>query len=79
MLYLESPAGSGSRNGFSACIKGGVPVGCRWDDQSQAEAYAHTLAAFHKAFPEIPLHVVFHTTNFRSVVGSLSRHDMLTS
>jgi len=61
MLYLESPAGSGSRNGFSTCIKGGAPVGCRWDDQSQAEAYAHTLAAFHKAFPEFASHDLYLT------------------
>ncbi len=25
---------------------------CSWDDVSQAEAYAHSLAAFKKAFPE---------------------------
>lgn len=52
MLYLESPAGSGSEHGFSECIKGGKPVNCHWDDVSQAEAYSHSLAAFRKAFPE---------------------------
>jgi serine carboxypeptidase-like clade 1 len=56
MLYLESPAGSGiqalSAKGSSACIKDGAVVGCQWDDVSQAEAYAHTLTAFRKAFPE---------------------------
>eukprot|EP00041_Stephanoeca_diplocostata_P032674 m.1054590 g.1054590 ORF g.1054590 m.1054590 type:complete len:491 (+) comp24190_c0_seq8:136-1608(+) len=52
MLYLESPAGSGSSEGFSTCNKGGKATGCAWDDVSQAEAYAHTLAAFYKAFPE---------------------------
>ena len=52
MLYMESPAGSGSRSGSSECRKGGKAVACTWDDGSQAEAYAHTLAAFHKAFPE---------------------------
>ena len=52
MLYLESPAGSGQRHGYSECIKGGAAVSCKWDDVSQGEAYAHTLAAFHKAFPE---------------------------
>ena len=46
MLYLESPAGSGSRNGYSTCVKGGRAVDCEWTDQSQAEAYAHTLASF---------------------------------
>lgn len=51
MLYLESPAGSGSA-GFSQCIKGGKVVGCSWNDKTQAEAYAHTLQAFFKAFPE---------------------------
>lgn len=52
MLYLESPAGSGQSSGFSTCVKGGKPVGCSWNDRSQAEAYAHTLLAFFKAFPE---------------------------
>jgi len=57
MLYLESPAGStvgpGSPLGFSTCLKGGeVQKTCKWDDVSQAEAYAHTLIAFFKAFPE---------------------------
>ena len=52
MLYLESPAGSGNSAGFSTCVKAGKPVGCKWDDVSQAEAYAHTLAAFKAAFPE---------------------------
>ena len=46
MLYLESPAGSGSRNGYSTCVKGGRAVDCEWTDQSQAEACAHTLASF---------------------------------
>merc|ERR1719502_1472158 len=52
MLYMESPAGSGERYGYSQCIKGGKPVRCQWNDVSQAEAYAHTLLAFTKAFPE---------------------------
>lgn len=52
MLYLESPAGSGGDSGFSTCVKGGRPVACKWDDSSQAEAYAHTLAAFFRAFAE---------------------------
>ena len=52
MLYLESPAGSGQRSGFSTCIQGGKAVDCEWDDSSQGEAYAHTLQAFQKAFPE---------------------------
>eukprot|EP00038_Savillea_parva_P006509 m.164237 g.164237 ORF g.164237 m.164237 type:complete len:496 (-) comp12398_c0_seq1:137-1624(-) len=52
MLYLESPAGSGQDSGFSTCNKGGKAVNCAWNDTSQAEAYAHTLAAFFKAFPE---------------------------
>ena len=53
MLYLESPAGSGDPIGFSYCTKGGKPAAvCSWDDRSQAEAYAHTLQAFYKAFPE---------------------------
>ena len=56
MLYLESPAGSGTAflagKGSSECLKKGKKVRCQWNDVSQAEAYAHTLAAFHKAFPE---------------------------
>ena len=56
MLYLESPAGSGTAflagKGSSQCLKGGKMVGCQWDDVSQAEAYAHTLTAFGAAFPE---------------------------
>jgi hypothetical protein len=52
MLYLESPAGSGGSSGYSECIKNGKPVKCVWDDKSQALAYAHTLQAFFKAFPE---------------------------
>lgn len=52
MLYLESPAGSGGSSGFSTCEKAGKPVPCEWTDQSQAEAYAHTLAAFFEEFPE---------------------------
>ena len=52
MLYLESPAGSGQSAGYSTCEKGGQQVPCSWDDVSQAEAYAHALAAFYRAFPE---------------------------
>lgn len=59
MLYLESPAGSGidilpgfDGPGFSQCIKGGKKVLCHWNDKTQGEAYAHTLQAFFKAFPE---------------------------
>ena len=52
MLYLESPAGSGQSSGYSECVKGGKAVACEWDDVSQAEAYAHSLAAFKTAFPE---------------------------
>lgn len=69
MLYLESPAGSGSSPagcpiksaGYSQCIKGGKVVGCKWNDQSQAEAYAHTLQAFYKAFPEFAKHALYLT------------------
>lgn len=52
MLYLESPAGSGDRFGYSQCIKDGKAVKCSWTDTTQAEAYAHTLQAFFAAFPE---------------------------
>ena len=52
VLYLESPAGSGSGSGFSTCVKDSAPVACSWNDTSQAEAYAHTLATFFSEFPE---------------------------
>jgi len=52
MLYLESPAGSGGNDGYSECRKGGKAVTCNWNDKTQAEAYAHTLMAFFKKFPE---------------------------
>lgn len=57
MLYLESPAGSDDflvqgPNGYSQCIKNGRPTTCRFDDVSQAEAFAHTLTAFFAVFPE---------------------------
>lgn len=52
MLYLESPAGSGSESGFSVCMKDQKPVDCKWNDANQGEAYAHTLQAFFKGFPE---------------------------
>eukprot|EP00937_MAST-01D_sp_MAST-1D-sp2_P001497 g1497.t1 len=53
MLYLESPAGSSDPIGFSTCSKNGkIQLQCKWDDVSQAEAYAHTLKAFFTAFPE---------------------------
>lgn len=52
MLYLDSPAGSGGSHGYSQCIKAGYPVPCKWNDKSQAEAYAHTLMAFYRGFPE---------------------------
>ena len=65
MLYLESPAGSGTPflagKGSSECLKGGMPVRCHWDDVSQAEAYAHTLVAFTKAFPEFAAHDLYLT------------------
>ena len=53
MLYLESPAGSDDPLGFSTCSRGGhVALSCSWNDTSQAEAYAHTLASFVTSFPE---------------------------
>jgi hypothetical protein len=61
MLYLESPAGSGQSSGYSTCIKGGIQVPCKWDDVSQAEAYAHSLLAFYKAFPEYAKNDLFLT------------------
>jgi len=57
MLYLESPVGSDDfltegPNGYSECIRNGRATTAYYDDRSQAEAYAHTLTAFFKAFPE---------------------------
>ena len=55
MLYLDAPAGSNDPVGFSECYENGESTPakiCKWDDKSQAEAYAHTLAAFYTAFPE---------------------------
>ena len=57
MLYLDAPAGSNDPIGFSTCSeagKGGEKVAsiCKWNDKTQAVAYAHTLLAFYKAFPE---------------------------
>jgi hypothetical protein len=49
MIYLDSPAGSNDPVGFSTCSTGGtVETVCKWDDKSQAEAYAHTMMAFYK-------------------------------
>lgn len=59
MLYLESPAGAGWDTGYSACIKDGKVCECFWDDVTQAEAYAHTLESFFKAFPEYGKHDIF--------------------
>ena len=53
MLYLDSPAGSNDPIGFSTCSENGkVATICKWNDVTQAEAYAKTLLAFYKAFPE---------------------------
>jgi len=57
-LFLESPAGAfltpaDRHSGFSYCLKKNVRQDvCHWNDTTQAEAYAHTLAAFFDAFPE---------------------------
>jgi len=66
MLYLESPAGSDDflaqgPNGYSECIKNGQATTCRFDDRTQAEAYAHTLTQFFKVFPEFAEHNFFLT------------------
>eukprot|EP00911_Craspedida_sp_UC1_P000003 UC1_evm1s3 len=66
MLYLESPAGSSDPIGFSTCIKGGSVVNCRWNDKSQAEAYAHTLKAFFAAFPEFRTNELYITGEVRN-------------
>jgi len=65
MLYLESPAGSGlpflDGPGFSQCFTGGKKVRCHWDDKTQGEAYAHTLMAFFKAYPEFATNSLYLT------------------
>jgi carboxypeptidase C (cathepsin A) len=61
MLYLETPAGAGFATGYSACIQDGTAVDCTWDDVTQAEAYAFTLQAFFKAFPEYAMHDLYLT------------------
>lgn len=62
MLYMDSPAGSNDPLGFSYCTKGGQrAASCSWNDTSQAEAYAHTLVAFLKKFPEYKSHDLFLT------------------
>ena len=53
MLYLDSPAGSNDPIGFSTCNENGkLATICSWNDVTQAEAYASTLLAFYKSFPE---------------------------
>jgi hypothetical protein len=71
MLYLESPAGSGGSSGFSTCIAKGAPVDCSWNDTSQAEAYAHTLAAFFTSFPEYQDNDLYVTGADPSHLGTL--------
>ena len=57
-LFLEEPAGAfltpaDRHSGDSSCLKNGVRQDiCRWNDVTQAQAYALTLAAFFDAFPE---------------------------
>jgi carboxypeptidase C (cathepsin A) len=81
MLYLESPAGSGQSHGFSECLQGGSPVPCHWDDVSQAEAYAHALAAFKRAFPELAPNDLYLTgeSYFGQCGPSLARHPILAA
>eukprot|EP00659_Diplonema_papillatum_P017427 gene17427-26789_t len=53
MLYLESPAGSSDPIGFSYCKSGeNILTICKFDDKSQAEAYAMTMMAFYELYPE---------------------------
>jgi len=35
MLYLESPAGSGQKHGYSECLQGEKPVPCHWDQSGE--------------------------------------------
>lgn len=78
MLYLESPAGSGSSHGYSECIKAGSAVACHWDDVSQAEAYSHTLQAFKVAFPEFAANSLYLTgESYFGQYGRLARWALL--
>jgi carboxypeptidase C (cathepsin A) len=81
MLYLESPAGSGQKHGFSECLQGGAPVACHWDDVSQAEAYAHALAAFKRAFPELAPNDLYLTgeSYFGQCGPNLAHHHMFAA
>ena len=64
MLYLESPAGCDDPIGFSYCTKDGkISKTCEWDDKTQAEAYAHTLAAFFQEFPEFKTNDLYMTVS----------------
>ena len=82
MLYLESPAGSGTAflagKGSSQCLKGGKMVGCQWDDVSQAEAYAHTLTAFGAAFPEFKGRELYLTDADFSNIFDMTRDEFYT-
>ena len=65
MLFMESPAGSfltpvDLKSGFSYCLKNGVRQDtCNWNDVTQAQAYAYTLEAFFKKFPEFSKNDLF--------------------
>lgn len=64
MLYLESPAGSSiSGVGFSYCVdkSGKMASSCSWNDVNQGEAYAYTLEAFFKFFPQFAKHDLYFT------------------
>ena len=73
----DDAAGSGGSAGFSTCQTAGAAVPCQWNDTSQAEAYAHTLTAFYKAFPEYGANELYMTGE--SYVGHqyLFRHMAL--
>jgi hypothetical protein len=51
--WCGTTAGSNDPIGFSTCNENGkLATICSWNDVTQAEAYASTLLAFYKAFPE---------------------------
>ena len=53
LLLFEHPPGTG----FSYCVDGaGKPTACSWNDQTQAEAFYATLAAFYAAWPSYAQH-----------------------
>ena len=53
LLLFEHPPGTG----FSYCVsEAGMPITCRWNDQTAGVAFRATLAAFFRAWPQYAAH-----------------------